>query len=203
MTALRRWPPEVLLVAVLTLVVAVGAGALSWSALTTFARAANVWDRIAWIYPVVVDGQMAVATVAGFVLRRAPLGTRAYVWAMIGASIAVSVVGNAAHATGAQLAPAAAAAASAVPALALAASLHLAIVIVRAVAPAPTRARTATDPPTPRARRPRAPKPRAERAPAGGWKTPRVVHDGVQMSASQARKRRARDRALEGTHAAA
>jgi hypothetical protein len=130
---MRRWPLEVRIMAALTLIVALGAGALSWSALTAFAAGAHIAPAITWIYPVVVDGLMAVGTVAALVLRRAPLRTRAYVWAMIGASIAVSIAGNAAHASGAVLPPSAAALASAVPAAALAASLHLMVVMTRSI----------------------------------------------------------------------
>lgn len=190
---IARWPLEVRLVAVLTLVVAAGAGTLSWSALTAFAGAAHIAPAITWVYPVVVDGLMAVGTVAALVLRRAPLRTRTYVWTMIGASIAVSVAGNAAHATGAALPPEAAALASAVPAAALAASLHLMVVMTRSTshtvgAPAAGR-RAAT-----------------VRAPRGGRRrreTPVLLADGRTVSASHARRLRAQMRAPEVAHAAA
>jgi len=138
---IRRWPLEVRVVVLCTAVVALGAGALSWSALTAFAASARIAPAITWVYPVVVDGQMAVGTAAALVLRHAPRRTRAYVWSLIIASIGVSVAGNAVHASGAVLPPAAAALASAVPAAALAASLHLLVVIVRASAQPDSRAR--------------------------------------------------------------
>lgn len=184
---MTRVPLEVRLVAVLTLIVALGAGTLSWSALTAFAGAAHIAGSITWVYPVVVDGQMAVGTVAALVLRRAPLRTRAYVWSMIGASIGVSVAGNAAHASGTQLPPLAAAVASAVPAAALAASLHLLVVITRSTAHAAS---------APAAAR------RAVRAGAPRRREARVEVDGRMVSAGHARKLRAARRAPEVVHAA-
>lgn len=189
---IARWPLEVRLVAVLTLVVALGAGALSWTALTAFAGAAHIAPGITWVYPVVVDGQMAVGTVAALVLRRAPLRTRAYVWTMIGASIAVSVAGNAAHASGAVLPPDAAALASAVPAAALAASLHLMVVITRSTT------HTGAAPATRR----RGVPVRAARARAARQPEPPVLLDGRLVSAGHARKLKARMRATELAHAA-
>ena len=183
-----RWPAEVRLVAAIILVVALGAGALSWAALTTFAAGAHIDARITWIYPVVVDGLMAVGTVAALVLRAARLRTRAYVWSLIGASIGVSVAGNAAHASGAVLPPAAAALVSAVPAAALAASLHLLVILVRAVAPETGRISTPLLPTG--ARTVRAPAVAGRRRPE-----PPVVLDGRMVSAGHARKLRARQRA--------
>lgn len=186
---LQAWPLEVRLVAVLALVVALGAGALSWSALTTFAAGARIDEHLRWVYPVVVDGVMAVGTVAAVVLRSARRRTRAYVWTLLVAAIGVSLAGNAAHASGAVLPDYVAALASAVPAAALAASLHLMVVIVRASAPPAARARPAGQPPPFQARRRRA-------------GAPKVVYQGREMSAGHARKLRARARS-EGEHAAA
>lgn len=187
---IARWPLEVRLAVVLTLVVALGAGTLSWSALTAFASGAHIDARITWVYPVVVDGQMAVGTVAAFVLRRAPLRTRAYIWSMIGASIAVSVAGNAAHATGAALPPEAAALASAVPAAALAASLHLMVVI--------TKSTTHTGEARASVRSGRAvPVARGRRAGARRREAPVELADGRTVSAGHARKLRALARAAE------
>lgn len=183
---LTRWPAEVRLAVALTLIVALGAGTLSWAALTAFAGAAHIDARITWVYPVVVDGQMAVGTVAAVVRRRAPLRTRAYIWSMIGASIAVSVAGNAAHATGAALPPAAAALASAVPAAALAASLHLMVVI--------TKSTTHTDRASVRSGRAAE---RVRRAGARRREAPVPLPDGRVVSAGHARKLRALARASE------
>ena len=55
---------------------------------------------------------MGVCTVAAPALRRARLRTRIYIWTMIRASIAVSVIGNAAHAVNDTLTPLLAAAAT-------------------------------------------------------------------------------------------
>src|SRR5262249_18421950 len=119
--------------AVLTGVVALAAGIISYSALAALARAVGGDWWLAWLYPLVVDGVLGVGTVAALVLREAPLKTRMYIWTLIGAAIAVSVSGNALHAErGLELPPLAAAAASAVPAASLAAALHLLVIIVRA-----------------------------------------------------------------------
>jgi hypothetical protein len=182
---IARWAPEVRLVAALTLVVALGAGALSWSALRAFAGAAHIDEHLTWIYPCVVDGQMAVGTVGAVVLRSAPLRTRAYVWSLVGASIAVSVAGNAAHASGAVLPPVAAALVSAVPAGALAASLHLLVMIVRG---APSRTGAVDN----RARSRPAAGARTKRAPRAA---PKVPWEGRMVSAGHMRKLRAAQRA--------
>ena len=55
---------------------------------------------------------MGVGTMAAPALRSARLRTRIYIWTMIGASIAVSVIGNAAHAVNDTLTPLLAAAAT-------------------------------------------------------------------------------------------
>jgi hypothetical protein len=117
----------------LTVLVALAAGIISYSALAALARAVGVDETLSWLYPLVVDGVLGVGTVAALVLRTAPLRTRMYIWGLIGAAIAVSVSGNALHAErGLILPPLAAGAASAVPAGSLAAALHLLVIIVRA-----------------------------------------------------------------------
>lgn len=158
MTWLRySWSSEVRAAAVAAAIVVLGAGALSWDALSSFAREAHVRASLSWIYPIVVDGEMATGTVAALALRAARLRTRIYIWTLIGAGVAVSVAGNAWHSsTAGALPPALAACASAVPACALAASLHLLVTIVRHAPPAHAAAvpsRKGARPDTPRSAR--------------------------------------------------
>ena len=134
----RHWP--ILAAAAATALVVTAAWALSYSALMALGRSAGevgtfLGLQLDAIYPVTVDGTLAVAIVGALVLRSARLQTRAYAWGLIGAATAVSIAGNAAHslAHGGDLVlpPLAAAAASAVPACSLAASLHLLILVAR------------------------------------------------------------------------
>jgi hypothetical protein len=125
----------VLAAVALTGLVAGAAGALSFSSLRELAVSVYLPVALAPLYPAAIDGLLGVATLAAVLHRTAPLRTRAYIWSLIAAAIAVSVAGNALHATGhggaIQLPPLLAALASAVPAASLAAALHLLVVIVR------------------------------------------------------------------------
>lgn len=114
--------------AALTSAVVLGAAVMSWDALSWGAGQLGVDARLTWLYPVVIDGVIGVATVAALALRSARYGIRAYVWTMLAGGIGASVVGNGAHAAGGSVIHVVGAA---VPAVALAASLHLLIVLVR------------------------------------------------------------------------
>jgi hypothetical protein len=145
---------------VIAAIVAAGAAVLSWDALTWVAGELGVDARVRWIFGIVVDGTIAMCTVAVLVLRNSKeKRRRAYAWGLLAAAIATSVWGNGAHA------PAGGAAllfgltlhqlGSAIPAMALAASLHLLVIISRESGarpsarsnarpqPAPARGRTA------------------------------------------------------------
>jgi Protein of unknown function (DUF2637) len=121
----------------LTAAVVLGAAVLSWDALSWGADQLGVDGRLTWLYPVVIDGVIGVATVAALALRSARYRIRAYVWALLAGAIGASVVGNGAHAAGGSPIHIVGAA---VPAVALAASLHLLIVLVRHAPPARTAA---------------------------------------------------------------
>jgi hypothetical protein len=150
---------SVRLAAATTAVVALAAAILSWDALSWAARQSGVDPRLAWLWPVAVDGAIATGTVAAVALRSARLRVRTWAWCVLGGGVAVSLVGNGAHATGGSPLHRVAAA---VPAVALAASLHLLTVLVRHVganAPARSSAMAAPAPgfgPTPPARQRRA-----------------------------------------------
>jgi hypothetical protein len=120
---------------VVAAIVTAGSGVLSWDALRWGAGQLGIDPNLTWLYPVVADGMIAAATVGAVATRAQHARTRVYVWLLLGSGIGISVVGNAAHASGGaelygpitlhRLG-------SAVPALALAATLHLLVIIVRA-----------------------------------------------------------------------
>lgn len=129
-----------------TLLAALAGAAISYDALAATARDAGVPAVLSWLFPLGVDGMIAVATIAALEVRTRR--ARAEVWFLLGAAIAVSVIGNAAHAGGRGAVlwgPITTYALwSAVPAAAYAAALHLMVVITRSThtgkaAPAPRR----------------------------------------------------------------
>lgn len=111
-----------------TAVVALSSGVLSWDALSWGAGQLGVDKQLTWLYPVAIDGTVAVGTAAALALRGAPKRVRAYVWSLLVGAIGASVIGNGAHAAGGTLVHMVGAA---VPAVALAACLHLLVVLVR------------------------------------------------------------------------
>lgn len=127
---MTTWPASVRVAAAATAVVALASAVLSWDALTWGAGQLGIDGRLAWLYPVAVDGCIMVGTAAAWALRHAPRRVRAYVWGLLGIAIGASVVGNAAHAAGGNPLHSIG---GAVPAAALAGSLHLLIVLVRHV----------------------------------------------------------------------
>lgn len=115
--------------------VAVMAFAMSFDALTQLARGAGIRQTIAWMWPVVVDGSMIVATAAALVLRNSPeRAVRLYPWAQLGLFALVSVVGNGLHALGTRgavtLPGPVAVAVSGVPPVALLLSTHLLVMML-------------------------------------------------------------------------
>ncbi|MDN5685847.1 MAG: DUF2637 domain-containing protein [Brachybacterium sp.] len=112
--------------------VALLAFAMSFDALTQLARGAGIRPAISWMWPVVVDGSMIVATAAALVLRTSPVpATRIYPWAQLGLFGLVSVIGNGLHATGATDLPGpVAVAVSGIPPVALLLSTHLLVMML-------------------------------------------------------------------------
>jgi hypothetical protein len=111
-----------------TAIVAAGSAILSWDALSWGAGQLGVDGRLTWLYPVVIDGTIAVGTVAALALQGAHYRIRVYVWTLLAGAVGASVVGNGAHAAAGNLIHEIGAA---VPAVALAASLHLLVILVR------------------------------------------------------------------------
>ncbi len=115
-----------------TVLIATGAFWLSFTALADLAVRSGITAGQAWIWPLLVDGLIVVATVAVVALD----GHRAawYPWALLIAGALISVTANAAHAlvTAEINVPGLlAATVAAVPPLVLLASTHLTVVLIR------------------------------------------------------------------------
>lgn len=117
-----------------TVLIALGAFWLSFTALTDLAARAGIAVGQAWVWPLIVDGIIIVATIS--VVALSPYGRRAtwYPWALLIVGAVVSVAGNAAHAGIAgsgSLSRPVAAAISAVPPLVLLSITHLTVELTR------------------------------------------------------------------------
>lgn len=131
----RRWA----VVAAASGTVLIGAGAfwLSFVALADLAVRSGIVAGQSWIWPLLVDGLIVVATVAVVALD----GHRAawYPWTLLIAGAGMSVTANAAHAlvtAEASVPGVLAATVAAVPPLVLLASTHLTVVLTRPATPA-------------------------------------------------------------------
>jgi hypothetical protein len=113
----------------ITLVIAVASFVLSFASLWNLA-ARSVWPaRLAWLWPVIVDGTIVLATMAIVALAgyRHQRGNRRFFWAVLCATAVVSVSGNAVHALipgTAPLVPWLSAVIACVPPIALLATTH-------------------------------------------------------------------------------
>ncbi|MGC3021906.1 MULTISPECIES: DUF2637 domain-containing protein [unclassified Brevibacterium] len=130
----RRWA----VVAAASGTVLIGGGAfwLSFVALADLAVRSGIDAGQAWIWPLLVDGLIVVATVAVVALDRHRSAW--YPWALLIAGALVSVTANAAHAIVAATASVPgllAATVAAVPPLVLLASTHLTVVLTRSTKP--------------------------------------------------------------------
>lgn len=136
-----RWPAAVAIAG--NVAIAAGAFYLSFASLTHLATLAGLSPERAWVWPLLVDGMIVVATVAVTTLR----GRRsAYAWTLLAGGAAVSILANIVHA--ALTAPAGvpvsvAMLVAATPPLVLVASTHLTVQLLRASA----RPATAASPP--------------------------------------------------------
>lgn len=125
-----------------TVLIACGAFWLSFVALADLARRSGIATGQAWIWPLLVDGLIVVATVAAVALdRRAGAW---YPWTLLIGGALVSVAANAIHAlvtADTDMPLLLAAAVASVPPLVLLASTHLTVVLIRS-----TRPRTVAEP---------------------------------------------------------
>ncbi|WP_454158805.1 DUF2637 domain-containing protein [Microbacterium lacticum] len=114
-----------------TVMIAGGAFWLSFVALADLARRSGI-EREQWVWPLLVDGLIVVATVSAVALDRRAGSW--YPWALLVAGALVSVTANALHAVvaaDANIPVVLAAAVAAVPPLVLLASTHLTVVLIR------------------------------------------------------------------------
>ncbi|WP_232331552.1 DUF2637 domain-containing protein [Agromyces laixinhei] len=116
-----------------TVFIAAGAFWLSFTSLSDLARRSGIDPAQAWIWPLIIDGIIVVATVAAVALA----GSRAawYPWMLLIAGAAISVAANAIHAVVAETTEvplALAASVASVPPLVLLAITHLTSILIRA-----------------------------------------------------------------------
>jgi Protein of unknown function (DUF2637) len=124
--------------------ITVGIGAasfvLSFAALRDLAARAGISERLAWLWPLIVDGTILQATMAVVALagRRDQHRSRRYFWIVLASSAAVSVGANALHAVipgSAPLSPWLAAAIAVVAPVSLLASTHGLSLLIRVSGP--------------------------------------------------------------------
>lgn len=128
-----RWVPATAIVG--TIAIGLGAFWLSFTSLTGLTVLAGVPRSDAWIWPLIVDGIIVVATIS--VVALSPRGRQAtvYPWSLLIAGAAVSVAANTAHAlivADAAAPKALAACVWAVPPIVLLAITHLTVLLTRA-----------------------------------------------------------------------
>lgn len=115
-----------------TIFIAAGAFWLSFTSLSDLARRSGLDPAQSWVWPLIVDGIIVVATVAAVALARSRVAW--YPWMLLIAGAAISVAANAIHAIVAEtteLPLLLAASVSAVPPLVLLAITHLTSVLMR------------------------------------------------------------------------
>ncbi|MEU6825584.1 DUF2637 domain-containing protein [Streptomyces atriruber] len=111
--------------------------ALSYDALRQMAVAVHIRWLLTYLFPLVIDGFIAIGVVALLLLRTAPWRSRLYVWTLVGGATVTSIWANALHAirlnerTRLHLDNATVGALSAMAPLALAGAVHLYLVINR------------------------------------------------------------------------
>ena len=143
-TTARRTRRGVLAVAVTgTVFIALGAFWLSFTSLSDLARRCGIGADRAWVWPLLVDGVIVIATVSVVALTGAEQSRRAarYPWALLLAGAGVSVLANAIHAVvaaDAQVPAVLAALVAAVPPVVLVATTHLTVQLTHRPIPAAT-----------------------------------------------------------------
>ncbi|MFI6287238.1 DUF2637 domain-containing protein [Streptomyces sp. NPDC051018] len=114
--------------------------ALSYDALRRMAAAMHISEPLTYLFPLVIDGFIAIGIGALLILRTAPLRSRLYVWMLVGLATATSIWANALHAVrinqqtrhpGLRLDDLTVGALSAIAPLALAGAVHLYLIVQR------------------------------------------------------------------------
>lgn len=163
------------------------AAAISYHAELGIAHHIGIPDPLAYLFPLCIDGVAGVAMVALRTIPAARGADRAQVWAILLLAALVSTLANGADAAAGGLplplvGLTTNALWSTVPAVGYAIALHVLGLLHAPAAPASTRSARSALPPE------RADRPKRRHAPARGWRTPRVMRNGVEMSAAHARK---------------
>ncbi|MGP8241592.1 MAG: DUF2637 domain-containing protein [Solirubrobacteraceae bacterium] len=152
----RRAERLVLAVAVTgTVLIALGAFWLSFTSLSELARRCGIAPDRAWVWPLIVDGVIVVATVSVVAMSGGGWDRRAvrYAWTLLLAGACVSVLANASHAivaVDARVPSVLAALVAAVPPVVLVAITHLTVELTQRPASGPAARVRAAAPPTPR-----------------------------------------------------
>lgn len=121
----------------LVILLAAAAFALSYSALRDLAVGAGINPDLAWMWPLIVDGLIVVATLATYALEDRGARLLWYPWGTFILFAALSIAGNAMHSMSnpdITVPPLVAAGVSAVPAVALLIGSHLVFIIQRGLA---------------------------------------------------------------------
>lgn len=129
-----------------TILIALGAFWLSFTALADLARRSGISEGQAWAWPLIVDGIIVVATVS--VVALAGQRSAWYPWMLLMAGALVSVTANAIHAViaaDADVPRLLAASVAAVPPLVLLAITHLTVILTRPISPNETSATAETE----------------------------------------------------------
>jgi len=130
---------------------AIGGFTLSFTALRELAqREFAIAPQLSFIYPLVIDGFIVIATAAAFTMKKRGPGVTWYPWAALGVFGALSVLGNAAHAIDnpdATFPSWVSALGASVPAVALLIASHLLVMMIdgKAKAQGKSRKRSAGD----------------------------------------------------------
>lgn len=115
------------------ILVALGAAVLSFDALTALAVAAGIDSSLAWVWAIVVDGFILVATVAAFSLKERGWRVTWYPWVTLSLFVILSMIGNGYHAAIAEpdyrLPLGVAVIVTAIPPIALFLAIHMLIVM--------------------------------------------------------------------------
>lgn len=132
-----------------TVFIALGAFWLSFTSLSALARSCGIPADRAWMWPLIVDGVIVVATVSVVAMSGSGQDRRAvrYPWLLLSAGAAVSVLANASHAivaADARVPSVLAALVAAVPPVVLVAITHLTVELTRS--PNTPRPRTSGQP---------------------------------------------------------
>jgi hypothetical protein len=124
-----------------TILLALGAFWLSFTALSGLAVIAGIPEPQAWVWPLIVDGVILEATLSVVALRDQAAAARRFAWLLLSTGAAVSVAANITHAVlavDARVPALIPALAASVPPLVLLAMTHLTVELLRNAEPPPS-----------------------------------------------------------------